>query len=465
MEAITSEDHKSGHVDDKLENLDSVEEMPRLKNTGISFCYHVSQDDLPSDENMPRDGREFLINILDLPGQVDLAVDVSAALRVADGALVVFDCIEGMAMETEAVLRQALVERIRPMIAINKLDLGFLEFQLDWESMYTTLFKHVEKGNQVVSSYRDDAMSDISICPVRGNVAFSAGLHGWAFTIPMFARSYAAKFGISEEKMADRLWGDHYFAAGEKRWKQEGQASERAFNLFILDPIGKIFSACMNKQTEKLKKMLSALNIKLSDEELELKGEVLLRRTLRSWLPAQKALLQPIIRHLPSPAEAQRYRIELLYSGPLDDACAAGIRNCDPAAPLLVYVARLFPSGADKVRFHAFGRVYSGTVTDGTTLRIMGPMYSPGRKEDLFVKPLQRLMVLAGVKMELLPPGSSVPAGNIWWGPPPGSLLPQSPLPHSRWGGAPPCSPLLQHTFPSLLLGGPQPSPLLSIAG
>lgn len=105
----------------------------------------------------------------------------------------------------------------------------------------------------------------------------------------------------------------------------------------------------------------------------------------QTWLPAHEALLEMMIWHLPSPATAQRYRVENLYEGPLDDIYATSIRNCDSKGPLMVYVSKMIPA-ADKGRFFAFGRVFSGTIATGLKVRIMGPNYVPGTKKDLYVK-------------------------------------------------------------------------------
>jgi elongation factor 2 len=116
-----------------------------------------------------------------------------------------------------------------------------------------------------------------------------------------------------------------------------------------------------------------------------------------------------IVINLPSPKTAQRYRVETLYEGPMDDESAIGIRDCDPQGPLVLYVSKMVPT-SDKGRFYAFGRVFSGTVRAGPKIRIQGPNYVPGKKDDLFVKSIQRTILMMGRYVE---PIEDCPAGNI----------------------------------------------------
>jgi elongation factor 2 len=355
-----------------------------------------------------------LINLIDSPGHVDFSSEVTAALRVTDGALVVVDCVEGVCVQTETVLRQALGERIKPVVIINKVDRALLELQVSKEDLYQSFLRTIESVNVIVSTYHDAALGDVQVYPDKGTVAFGSGLHGWGFTLRQFASRYAKKFGVDKDKMMAKLWGDNFFNPATKKWSTKstdggGKPLERAFNQFVLDPIFKIFESVMNFQKDKIGPMLEKLEVKLGQDERELEGKALLKVVMRKFLPAGDSLLEMIVINLPSPATAQRYRCETLYEGPMDDESAIGIRDCDPKGPLVLYVSKMVPT-SDKGRFYAFGRVFSGTVRSGPKIRIQGPNYIPGKKEDLFVKSIQRTVLMMGRYVE---PIEDCPAGNI----------------------------------------------------
>uniref|UniRef100_A0A4W4HEH7 Tr-type G domain-containing protein n=1 Tax=Electrophorus electricus TaxID=8005 RepID=A0A4W4HEH7_ELEEL len=359
---------------------DEQERCITIKSTAISLYYELSDNDLAFIKQS-KDGCGFLINLIDSPGHVDFSSEVTAALRVTDGALVVVDCVSGVCVQTETVLRQAIAERIKPVLMMNKMDRALLELQLEPDELYQTFQRIVENVNVIISTYGEGEhgpMGNIMVDPVVGTVGFGSGLHGWAFTLKQFAEMYVAKFKV--EEMMKKLWGDKY-----------------------------VFDAIMNFKKDEAQKLIEKLNVKLDSEDKEKEGKPLLKAVMRRWLPAGDALLQMITINLPSPVTAQKYRCELLYEGPGDDESAMGIKNCDPKAPLMMYISKMVPT-SDKGRFYAFGRVFSGIVATGQKVRIMGPNYTPGKKEDLYLKPIQRTILMMGRYVE---PIEDVPCGNI----------------------------------------------------
>jgi len=388
-----------------------------IKSTAVSMYYELAQKDLDW-ITQEKDGNAFLINLIDSPGHVDFSSEVTAALRVTDGALVVVDCVSGVCVQTETVLRQAIAERIRPVLMMNKMDRALLELQLEQEDMYQTFSRIVESVNVIVATYADDdgPMGNIQVRPENGTVGFGSGLHGWGFTLKEFAEMYASKMGSEPKKMLKNLWGNRFYYAKEKKWKSEESAAnakaaggQRGFCMFVLDPIYKLFKSIMDFKKDVYEKLLEKLNIKLEGDEKSLEGKPLLKTVMRKWLPAGDALLMMIAIHLPSPVTAQRYRMEMLYEGPHDDAAALGIKNCDSDAPLMMYISKMVPT-SDKGRFYAFGRVFSGTCDTSQKVRIMGPNFVFGKKEDLNIKSIQRTILMMGRSVEPIP---SVPCGNI----------------------------------------------------
>jgi len=206
------------------------------------------------------------------------------------------------------------------------------------------------------------------------------------------------------------LWGENFFNAKTKKWQKQKEAdNKRSFCMYILDPIYKVFDAIMNYKKEEIGTLLEKIGVTLKHEDKDKDGKALLKTVMRTWLPAGEALLQMIAIHLPSPVVAQKYRMEMLYEGPHDDEAAIAVKSCDPDGPLMMYISKMVPT-SDKGRFYAFGRVFAGKVATGQKCRIMGPNYTPGKKEDLYEKAIQRTILMMGRYVEAI---EDVPSGNI----------------------------------------------------
>ena len=379
---------------------DEQERCITIKSTGVSLAFNL-------------EGSDFLFNLIDSPGHVDFSSEVTAALRVTDGALVVVDCVEGVCVQTETVLRQAMQEKIMPVLMVNKVDRAVLELKLDGETMYKNFVRVIDRVNVIVDTYAQPDMGCAELSPVKGNVAFGSGKDCWGFTLAQFARLYSKKFGIEIDKMMGRLWGDHFYDPKGKVWRtsnvdKDGGVLPRAFVQFIIDPIIKVAKACLENNTELINKLCETMSVKLTSEEKELQDKKLMRVILQKWINAADALLEMMIHHLPSPRKAQKYRAKYLYEGTEEDECLAGMRNCDSEAPLLMYISKMVPT-SDKGRFYAFGRVFSGKIAMGQKVRVMGPNYRPGCNTDLIEKTVQRTVIMMGRKTEFVP---DVPCGN-----------------------------------------------------
>merc|ERR1711988_1029748 len=393
---------------------DEQERGITIKSTGVSLYFEAPEAVKPMIEKPSDPNRGFLINLIDSPGHVDFSSEVTAALRVTDGALVVMDCVEGVCVQTETVLRQALQERVKPVCMINKVDRTILELQSELEDTYLNFVKILENANVIIATYNDEALGDCQVFPDAANVAFGSGLQSWAFTLNHFATLYASKFKTDAAKLVKKMWGNNFFDTKAGKWsKKEGEGADgkplvRGFCKFVLEPIFKMFRLIMDGKKEKYTKLINMVGVTLTSDEKDLVQKPLVKTVMRKWLPASEALMEMITLHLPSPAKAQSYRTETLYEGPIDDVCAQSMSTCDPNGPLMVYISKMVPT-PDNSRFVAFGRVFAGTIKTGQKARIMGPNYIPGKKEDLYCKSIQRVMLMMAGKTESI---DDVPCGN-----------------------------------------------------
>lgn len=380
---------------------DEKERGITIKSTGISMDINF--------ENV-----DYHVNLIDTPGHIDFNMSVSAALRIVDGAIVVVDAVEGVAVQTETVLRQALAEQIKPILYINKLDRYFFELHLTPDEAYERLVDIISKMNNLVSMYKSENSSlNLELSPALGTVYFGSGLHGWGFGIHNFANRLSKKTGVDKNTYMNKLWGDYFFDPDTKKYTTEsiknGKPLERTFCKFILGPIFQIVQSIMKKDTAKYMKMLESIDVNLSAKELEKPEKEIYKLAMKRFLPVADALMYGVVHYLPSPKQAQQYRCSTLYDGPQDDEFATSIKKCDPTGPLMLYISNMIPT-EDGGRFYAFGRIFSGTIKTGQKVTILGTNYKHGSTDELFEnKSIQRVIRMVGGRAE---PCDTMQCGN-----------------------------------------------------
>ncbi|MBI2581371.1 elongation factor EF-2 [Candidatus Woesearchaeota archaeon] len=144
-------------------------------------------------------GQEYLINLIDTPGHVDFGGDVTRAMRAIDGTILLVDSVESVMPQTETVLRQALKERVRPCLFINKVDRLIRELKLTPEKMQERFLKIITQVNKLISNlaepeYKEKWQIDVN----QGSVAFGSAFHKWALSIP-----YMKETGLSFKDVID----------------------------------------------------------------------------------------------------------------------------------------------------------------------------------------------------------------------------------------------------------------------
>lgn len=179
---------------------DEKERGITIKSTGVSMYYEY-------DITFNGNNEGYLINLIDSPGHVDFSSEVTAALRVTDGAIVVVDSVEGVCVQTNTVLRQSMMEKIKPVLLVNKVDRQITELKHDGETMYQNFVKIIDMVNVIISTYQPQDMGDLLVNPAKGSVAFGSGKECWAFTCTKFARIYAKKFNTDEKKINGKIMG------------------------------------------------------------------------------------------------------------------------------------------------------------------------------------------------------------------------------------------------------------------
>ncbi len=241
----------------------------------------------------------YLINLIDTPGHVDFGGDVTRAMRAVDGAIILTDAVEGVMPQTETVLRQALHERVKPVLFINKVDRLIRELKLTPEQMQERFIAIIRQVNMLIQKYAEKEFAEKWLVKVDdGSVSFGSGYRKWAISVP-----YMKEHSISFKEIID-------------------------------------------------------LSSQQKDSELS------------KIAPLHQILLNMVIRHLPNPQEAQKYRISKIWHGDLGSGIGKSMLAMDEKGPLAVIVTKVVPD--PHAGIVATGRIFSGTLKRGQEVRLVG---------------------------------------------------------------------------------------------
>mgnify|MGYP003969140325 CR=1 FL=1 len=157
------------------------------------------------------EGKELLVNLLDTPGHVDFGGDVTRAMRAVDGAVVLACAVEGVMPQTETVLKQAIQDRVKPVLFINKVDRLIREVKLTPEAMQEKFVKIITNVNKLIkdiapAQYKESWQVNV----LDGSVAFGSAYHNWALSVPLMKSK-----GISFKDIIDA-----YNTGNDEDWKK-----------------------------------------------------------------------------------------------------------------------------------------------------------------------------------------------------------------------------------------------------
>jgi elongation factor 2 len=261
------------------------------------------------------EGKEYLVNLIDTPGHVDFGGDVTRAMRAVDGCIVLVCAVEGAMPQTETVVRQALREKVKPILFINKVDRLINELRLTPEEMQQRFIKIIAKFNELVDkTVPEEFRGKWNVKVEDGSVAFGSAFYNWAISTPHMKKS-----GLSFKD---------------------------------------IYEYCKNND----------------------------QKTLAKKSPIHEVILNMVVRHLPSPAVAQRYRIPHIWKGDLNSEIGKSMVECKENGPLALMITKIIVDPhAGEV---AVGRMYSGKIERGTEVYVAGmPKVNRVQQVNLMVGP------------------------------------------------------------------------------
>ena len=153
-------------------NYEAIEKDRRMtiKSANISLGFNYRSED-------------YIINLIDTPGHVDFGGHVTRSMRAVDGVVLVVDPVEGIMPQTETVLRQALQERAKPVLFVNKTDRLLNELKLTPEQAFERLLKLINEINKLIIRFAPEEFAKKWQVSVEGgSICFGSAYKKWAIS-------------------------------------------------------------------------------------------------------------------------------------------------------------------------------------------------------------------------------------------------------------------------------------------
>lgn len=415
MDMLVLETHNIAH---RLEHRTGKKRNEQLRYTDVTIVERergVSAKAAPMSLVLQSTkGKSHLLNIIDTPGHVNFVDEVAAALRLVDGVALVVDVVEGVGVNTEKIIKHAVLEGLPLVLILNKMDRLILELRLPPVDAYFKLKHVIEQVNTVIESTIPGSGAERRVSPEKGNVLFACSSMGWCFTLPSFAKMYADMYpGVDTVEFAKRLWGDIYYNPKKRTFSRKPLAGEtraaRSFVNFVLEPIYKVFSVTISQSPEDLKESLASVGIVLKPSQYKLDAKALLKLVCEQFFGPSTGFVDMLVQHVPSPSAGAERMLERYYTGPLDTKVAESMRKCDQDGPLIMQITKLFNT-PDAKSFYSFGRVLSGIARPGAQVRVLGEGYSIDDEEDMTIATIADVFI-AETRYNI--ETSGIPAGNF----------------------------------------------------
>ena len=288
------------------------------------------------------EGKDYLIHLIDTPGHIDFSSHVTRGLRLTDGALVVVDVIEGIMVQTETVSFQAMRELVRPVLFVNKVDRLINERKLRAKQVAEEIIKTVREFNAMLGKYLDDEILE------QWEVSFNRG--------SLCVGSALDKWGIGLDTLLEKTAGV--------------DIPQELANGFL--------------------EILEEIVVSYNEED---------EGSLSEKYPVGDVILDAMVKTVPPPSDAQKYRTPTFWDLDEKSTAGKGILACDPKAPLVAIIGDVQPDRhAGSV---AAARILSGKLERGKPLLNL--------RTNLTDKSLQIGLFMSKTRVPL----TAVPAGNL----------------------------------------------------